>query len=205
MQVGLKSFCKTKLKISPASHTAGKPRPTEGRLTIDYRNKRKALGCDIFPWNHTKGKSTAPFTVKDYKGPVCDWEWFCIEIDLWLVWVSEVAQSCLTLWDPVDCSLPGSSIRGIFQARILEWAAISFSTGSSQPRDWTCVSCIAGRHFMVWATREAIGFLKLGSRWEGLANSLRLGSFVRSFKCWIFNFKDSIKSSCYKEIIHLPW
>ena len=44
---------------------------------------------------------------------------------------SEVAQSCPTLWDPMDCSLPGSSVHGIFQARILEWVAISFSRGSS--------------------------------------------------------------------------
>ena len=48
---------------------------------------------------------------------------------------SEVAQSCLTLCDPMDSSQPGSSIRGIFQARILEWIAISFSRGSSRPRD----------------------------------------------------------------------
>ena len=48
---------------------------------------------------------------------------------------SEVAQSCLTLGDPMDCSLPGSSVNGILQARILEWVAISFSRGSSWPRD----------------------------------------------------------------------
>ena len=46
------------------------------------------------------------------------------------------------LWDPVDCSLPASSVRGTLQARILEWVAISYSRGSSQPRDQTCVSCI---------------------------------------------------------------
>ena len=45
--------------------------------------------------------------------------------------VSEVAQSCLTLCDPMDCSLPGSSIHGVFQARVLEWVAISSSKGSS--------------------------------------------------------------------------
>ena len=67
---------------------------------------------------------------------------------------SEVAQSCPTLCYPVDCSLPGSSIHGILQARILEWVAISFSRGSSQPRDQTQVSCIAGRCFNLWATRE---------------------------------------------------
>ena len=52
-----------------------------------------------------------------------------------------VAQSCPTLCDPMECSLPGSSARGIFQARILEWVSISFSRGSSQPRDWAQVFC----------------------------------------------------------------
>ena len=69
---------------------------------------------------------------------------------------SEVAQSCLTLCDPMDCSPPGSSVHGILQARVPEWVAISFSRGSSQPRDWTQVSCTAGRRFTVWATREAL-------------------------------------------------
>ena len=69
---------------------------------------------------------------------------------------SEVAQSCLTLCDPMDCSLPGSSVHEIFQARVLEWGAISFSRGSSQPRDWTRVSSIVGRRFTIWATREVL-------------------------------------------------
>ena len=73
---------------------------------------------------------------------------------------SEVAQSCPTLCDPMDCSLPGSSVHGIFQARVLEWVAISFYRGSSQPRDWTPVSHIAGRCFIIWATREALCILK---------------------------------------------
>ena len=54
-----------------------------------------------------------------------------------------VAQSCLTLCSPMGCSPPGSSIHGILQARILERVAISYSRGSSQPRDRTCVSCIS--------------------------------------------------------------
>ena len=58
---------------------------------------------------------------------------------------SEAAQLCLTLCDPMDCSLPGSSVHGIFQARILEWVAIAFSRGSSQPRAQTQVSHIAYR------------------------------------------------------------
>ena len=68
---------------------------------------------------------------------------------------SEVAQSCLTLCNPMDCSLPGFSVHRIFQARVLEWVAISFSRGSSQPRDWMRVSRIEGRHFTIWATWEA--------------------------------------------------
>ena len=52
-------------------------------------------------------------------------------------------------------SLPGSSVHGILQTRILEWVAIPFSRGSSQPRDWTQISHIAGGFFTVWATREA--------------------------------------------------
>ena len=70
----------------------------------------------------------------------------------------EVAQSCPTLCDPIDCSPPGSSLHWILQARILEWVAISFSRGSSQPRDRTQVSHIAGRRFNLWATREAQQF-----------------------------------------------
>ena len=58
-----------------------------------------------------------------------------------------VAQLCPTLCDSLDCSPPGSSVHGIFQARILDWVAISFSRGSSWPKHWTCVSCIAGRFF----------------------------------------------------------
>ena len=72
---------------------------------------------------------------------------------------SEVAQSCPTLCDPMDCSLSGSSVHGIFQARVLEWVAISFSRGSSRPRNRTRVSCIAGRRFTIWATREAPTYL----------------------------------------------
>ena len=61
-----------------------------------------------------------------------------------------VAQSCPTLCNPMDCSPPGSSRHGILQARILEWVAIPFSRGSSSPRDWIQVSCIAGRFFTIY-------------------------------------------------------
>ena len=67
---------------------------------------------------------------------------------------SEVTQSCLTLCNPMDCSLPRSSVHGVFQARVLEWVAISFSRGSSWPRDRTRVSHIIGRHCTIWANWE---------------------------------------------------
>ena len=69
------------------------------------------------------------------------------------LWLSEVTQSCLTLCDPMDCSLPGSSIQGIFQARVLEWGAISFSRRSPWCRGWTQVSCVVGRHFTILTTK----------------------------------------------------
>ena len=81
------------------------------------------------------------------------WLWFYLSFWWCGEWVSKVTQLCPTLCDPVDCSPPGSSIYGILQARILEWVAISFSRGSSQPRDQTQVSRIAGRRFNLWATR----------------------------------------------------
>ena len=76
------------------------------------------------------------------------------------VWMWELGhkEGCcpfLPLCNPMDCSLPGSSVHGVLQARILEWVTMSFSRGSSWPRDWTQVTRIAGRLFTVWATWEA--------------------------------------------------
>ena len=73
----------------------------------------------------------------------------------WINRESEVAQSYPTLCHPMDCSLPGFSIHGIFQAKVPEWVAFSFSKGSSRPRDQTQISRITGRCFTLWATREA--------------------------------------------------
>ena len=67
-----------------------------------------------------------------------------------------ITQSYLTLCHPMDCSLPSSSVRGILQARIVEWLTIPFSRESSWPRDWTWVSLIAGRFFAIWARGEAL-------------------------------------------------
>ena len=78
------------------------------------------------------------------------------ELYSWLCPVlSPLAQSCLTLCDPMHYCLPGSSVHGILQARILEWVAMPYCRGTSQPRNQTRVSCIAGIFFTSWATWEA--------------------------------------------------
>ena len=97
----------------------------------------------------------------------------------------KVTQSCLTLCDPMDYT-----VHGILQARILEWVAVLFSRGSSQPRDQTQVSCIAGRFFTSWATRKALIdclFLELSSYildpadW-GKTTSVWMGKWNSKFK-----------------------
>ena len=86
------------------------------------------------------------------------------------IWAKSL-QSCLTLRHPMDCSLPGSSVHGILQAGLLEWVAMPSSWGSSQARDRTHSSCIAGGFFNHWATWEALGIklppFNLGSRCDG--------------------------------------
>ena len=90
--------------------------------------------------------------------------------------------SCPTLCDPMDYSLPGSAVHGIFQAIVLEWIAISFSRGSSQTRDWTQVSCIVDRHFTVWATRKVV------DTYNGILSSLK---------------KEEVSNMCYNK--NEPW
>ena len=75
----------------------------------------------------------------------------------------KVTQSCPTLCNPMDYSLPGSSVYGILRARILEWVAIPFSRGYSQPRDQTRVFCIASRFFTTehpWASQVGFTYFK---------------------------------------------
>ena len=77
-----------------------------------------------------------------------------------------VAKLCLTLCDPMECSPPGSSLNEISQARILEWIAISFSRGSSRPRDGICGSCLAGRFFYHCTTclaQRSLGLFSLNN------------------------------------------
>ena len=96
------------------------------------------------------------------------WKCVCISV------LCSVALLCLTLCNTLDCSPPGSSVRGIFQPRILEWVAISSSRGSSQPRDPTWVSYVSciGRWILYhWATWEAPEYAHMhekcpGSEWH---------------------------------------
>ena len=81
-----------------------------------------------------------------------------------------VAQSCLTVCKPTDCSPPGSSVHGIFQARILEGVAMPSSRGSSWPRNQTCVSCIGRQILYHYATREA-PYLLSEVEWSEIAQS----------------------------------
>ena len=67
---------------------------------------------------------------------------------------------CPTLWDPMDCSLPGSPVLGILQARILEWVAIPSFSKSSWPRNWTCVSRVS------WIAADSLLLNHQGSHWE---------------------------------------
>ena len=107
---------------------------------------------DELPFSEGK-KSSEKNSRKELPGYlyffVCVFECEC-------VCVCASAQSCPTLWNPMGCSPPASSVHGIFQAIIMEWVAFSYSRGSSKPRDWTlssgiscvsCSSCIAGRFF----------------------------------------------------------
>ena len=107
----------------------------------------------LMPSTWSSFRSFPPFPASDAKcrsrlSPVLLTHWLQIRAShVLLLTCVLVVQLCPTLCDPMDCSPPGSSVHGILQAGILEWVAIAFSRGSSRPRDWTQVSCIAARFF----------------------------------------------------------
>ena len=117
-----------------------------------------------------------------------------------------IVKSLSRAWlcDPMDYSLPRSSVHGIFQARVLEWAAISFSRGSSWPRDRTWVSRIVGRCLTIWATRE-VQWLRYSHRkpfnrtsppklvelnFYTLRNLLTIETLSPKHSIWFFFFRD---------------
>ena len=105
-----------------------------------------------------------------------------------------------TLCSPMDCSLSGSSVHGILQARILEWVAISFSRGSSPPRDWTWLSRIAGRFFTIWDSWEAPHTLKA---------MVFPVVMYRCESCLIkkaeYRRIDALKLWCWRRLLQVPW
>ena len=118
--------------------------------------------------------------------PSLCWNNYVFKFSLCVIHESEreVAQSRPTLCDLVDCSPPGSSVHGILQARILEWVAVSFSRGSSRPRDRTQVSCIGGRRFNLWATRDRPSKHKVNKEMMAFSNTLDKANLIDIY--WIF-------------------
>ena len=131
------------------------------------------------------------------------------EIQWW--WWFSCLVSFLTLCYPMDCSPLASSVHGISQARILEWVAISFSRGSSWPRDRTQVPCIAGRFFIDWATREALKFnrqMQFCNYWDkSLSNFVFKAKFLQNvffhkITCNFKNISSKIKWKSHKYLIN---
>ena len=102
-----------------------------------------------------------------------------------------VTQFCPTVWDPTDCSPPGSSVHGILQERILEWIAVPFSRGSSWPRDRTQVSCIAGKFFTIWAT----GKIHLLFIYKDICCFLILFPTLGNYMLWVIPIMDDLQIS----------
>ena len=128
------------------------------------------------------------FSPTEHKGSLFSTSSTTLVRFLSIMWrMGSVTQWCPTLGNPLDCSLPGSSVRGLFQARILEWVAISYSRGSSPPRDQSCVSCVSciDRWLLyLCATWEALfdnSYSKTGVRWYLM---VVLSSCVSDEGCW---------------------
>ena len=106
---------------------------------------------------------------------------------------NSVSYNCLganCVWffcNPMDCGPPGT-VHGISQAWILEWVAVSFSRESSWPRDWTQVSCIAGRCFTLWATREALIVREVVDKWRGGRKYMGIVHFPLNFAVRLKSF-----------------
>ena len=131
--------------------------PTPVFLPREPHGQRSLVGYS--PWGHKRvGQHLVTENVHTHTHTHTH-----TQVDISSTWL-KVKWSHLVVSDslwPHGHNLLGSSVHGIFQARVLEWVAIFFSRGSSWPRDRTWVSCIAGRHFTIWATWEAPPWLNL--------------------------------------------
>ena len=129
-----------------------------------------------------------------------------------------VAQSYPALCNPTDCSPPDFSVHGILQARILEWIAIPFSRGTSQPSDWTLVSCMVGRFFTVWATGKFLGavqaLIKAMGRtliqlscvsWVNLCKCLLIMSLALSAFPEDWGLQEQCKWYSIPRVLDTPW
>ena len=141
----------------------GRKKPKEKFVALQGRKEAKHSHNPSFKpvqKNHSLQKSHVPTLTGEVllNEEIFFFFWLYLEA----CWILVCAQSCLTICDPMDCSLPGSSVCGILQARILEWVVISFSRGSFPSRDWICIactSCIGRRILYHWATGEALSFV----------------------------------------------
>ena len=134
-----------------------KPRSSTSKSSIPSAFLHLSIGLvikflQVFPSHYTE-KPKWTFWLTQYQQKILE---IPLKDEKWseIVSHSVMSDSC----NPADCSPLGYSVREIFQARILEWAAISFSRGSSLPRDRMWVFCIAGSFFTIWATGEATMF-----------------------------------------------
>ena len=152
-------------------------RPLTAVMTLD-------MAMDLFHLNSSFLSSVSPTLICT----TCLLTWYeTCSYQKWseVKWSEvKVAQSCLTLCNPIDCT-----VHGILQVRMLEWVAVLFSTGSSQPRDRTQVYHIAGRFFTSWATREAQEY------WVGSLFLLQ----------WIFLTKEWTGISCIAGRFFTSW
>ena len=145
--------------------------PTPVLLPGKSHGRRSLVGCS--PWGRQESDTTEwlhfhfslscigegngnPLQYSCLENPSDGGAWWAAVYGVTQSWTQLKWLSSSSSRLCIDCSLPGSSVHGILQARILEWVAIPSSKGSSWVRDQTLISCIAGRFFTIWATRGVL-------------------------------------------------
>ena len=150
------------LPIIPSTVSTGSSQPSPCWLLpsltqVQYSGERyNPRGPDLESWSQLPKSPVSPSLAYPYEGLMKGEIWDYRKLKRKVKKVKLLSRVRFLATPRTDCSLPGCSVRGIFQARILEWVATSFSRGSSRPRDWTQISRIVGRRFTVWATRKVL-------------------------------------------------